>query len=67
MSDRFIRQGMTGIAWAAIAVLGALALLLLSALAFRSSLTYQINYTPTPPKPEGIACQPDRRRFCSHP
>ena len=44
MSDRFIRQGMTGIAWAAIAVLGALALLLLSALAFRSSLTYQINY-----------------------
>ena len=24
-------------------------------------------YTPTPPKPEGIACQPDRRRFCSHP
>ena len=35
---------MTGIAWAAIAVLGALALLLLSALAFRSSLTYQINY-----------------------
>ena len=26
-----------------------------------------LNYTPTPPKPEGIACQPDRRRFCSHP
>ncbi len=25
------------------------------------------SYTPTPPKPEGIACQPDRRRFCSHP
>ncbi len=27
----------------------------------------QSGYTPTPPKPEGIACQPDRRRFCSHP
>ena len=32
--------------------------------AFRDHI---LAYTPTPPKPEGIACQPDRRRFCSHP
>lgn len=44
MNDRSIRQGMTWIAWSAIATMGGLALLLLSALAFRSSLTYQINY-----------------------
>ncbi len=44
MSDRVIRQGMIWIAWSAIAAMGGLAVVLLSALAFRSSLTYQINY-----------------------
>jgi hypothetical protein len=44
MNDRHIRQAMTWIAFSAVAFLGGLALLLLSALAFRSCLTYQINY-----------------------
>jgi len=44
MTDRLLRHGMTCIAWSAITLVACLALSLLSALAFRSSLTYQINY-----------------------